>query len=225
MNFSRFFVIFLTQVFSSFFRHFFCFCSSRFAFTSFFHFLLCLIFDFLHLPSSWTQFFWTAISPSFCKKTLQLFLYFMHALPLYDHLLKDLFICCLFFSLRFFTVSITFVSLFLLLFSLSITSLKEKFVELLQSKKKLVCLIPFLLVTFFIFICLYMFFPQFPFFVLFSCVFEHFSFWVLVLECLFLCRSLFYVSLFLKTLCGLIILFLSFFLSLLSHTLLVHKNV
>ena len=88
------------QVFLPSFFHHFLFLFITFRFHLFFHFLLCLIFDFLHLPSSWTQFFWTAIS--LLKKNSSTYPFFMHALPLYDHLLIDLFICCLFFSLRVF---------------------------------------------------------------------------------------------------------------------------
>ena len=137
MNFSRFFVIFLTQVFLILFSSLFLFLFITFRFHLFFHFLLCLIFDFLHIPSSWTQFFWTAISPSSCKKNSSTFPLF-HACVTsvcpfargFVHLLSFFF---LFVFSRFYY---TFVSLFLLS-SLSITSLTDKFVELLQSKKNL----------------------------------------------------------------------------------------
>ena len=80
--------------------------------------------------------------PCVSKKTLQFIPFLMHALPLYFPLLIDLFICCLFFSLRVFSfLTHVFPFSFCLL---SITSLKDKFVELLQKKKT--CLsIPFLL--------------------------------------------------------------------------------
>ena len=154
-------------------------------------------------------------------KTLQFIFFYTHAFSYMSF--ADTFVHLLYLLLSsFFLVSNTCVSLFLLS-SLSITSRKDKLKELLQSKKT--CLSIYLFVEhFFIFICLCIFCFFRIFFVLFSCVFEQFSFWVLVLECFFLCRSLFYVSRFLKTLFGLIILFLSFF-SLLLHTLLVDKNV
>ena len=80
--------------------------------------------------------------PCVSRKTLQFILiFYTHAFPLYVPLLIDLFICCLFFS-SFFLVSNTFVSLFLLLSSLSITSLKDKFVEQLQKKKNLFVYFP-----------------------------------------------------------------------------------
>ena len=126
-----------------------CFCSSRFHFTSFFHFLLCLIFYFLDL-----HFFEQQFPLCFKKKKNSSTYPFFHACitsvcPFahrFVHLLS------LFFS-SFFLVFITFVSLFLLLSSLSITSLKDKFVEQLQ--KKLVCLFPFLLCTFQIYLSLH----------------------------------------------------------------------
>ena len=102
MNFSRFFVFFLTQVFLILFSSlFFVFVHhvslSPLFFISFsfdlFIFLISLLLE--------LSFFEQQFPLPFVKKTLQLFLYFMHALPLYDHLLIDLFICCLFFSLRF----------------------------------------------------------------------------------------------------------------------------
>ena len=40
----------------------FCFCSSRFAFTSVFHFRFCLIFGFSWSPSSWTHLYFTSLS-------------------------------------------------------------------------------------------------------------------------------------------------------------------
>ena len=90
-------------------------------------------------------------------------------------------------------------------------------------QKKRVCLFTFLF-GIFSYLFVFAFFVFSNFFVLFSCVFEHFSFWVLVLECFSSVASFFYVSLFVKTLFGLIIVFLTFF-SLLLHTLLAHKNV
>ena len=180
-----------------------CFCSSRFAFTSFFisfsvwPFIVLIPFflNSVSLPSLSSVF--QQQFPS-CTKNSSIYL-FLHACvpslcPFADtfvHLLS------LFLSLRF-LVSNTCVSLFLLLFSLSITFLKDKFMELLQIWKN-VCLFPFpfLLGTCFIFICLcmFVFVSKFPVFDLFSCFWTFFCF-VLILERFSLCRSLFYVPLF-----------------------------
>ena len=131
-----------------------CFCSSRFAFTSFFIsfpvwpsiFLISLL---LELGFFEQQFhFWK-------KKTLQFIFFYTHAFPLYVLLLMHLFICCLFFSLRFFSFLIHLFPFsffcFLCQKPLWKTSWKK---ELLQIWTKHVCLFTFLLGTFFIFICL-----------------------------------------------------------------------
>ena len=118
-----------------------------------------------------------------------------------------LFICCLFFSLRFFLVSNTFVSLFPLS---SVHNLSQRQVCGTVAKKKKTCLSISLLFfsNLFVFaICLFFDF----FFVLFSCVFEHSSFLLSFLNVFFLNHSLFMCLIFLKTLFGLIIVFLLFF--------------
>ena len=158
-------MFFFTQVFFILFFVTFCFCSSRFAFTSFFHFLLCLICFFLDLllfflnsffsTSTFFDFFEQQVPFFWNQKTLQIITFCMHALPLYVlFLLMDLFICCLFFS-SCFLVSITFVSLFLLLFSVHITSFENKFMELPQIQKKLVCLSLFCWAVFHIYFCMF----------------------------------------------------------------------
>ena len=97
----EFFCVFLCYKF--FFRPFFiisCFCSSRLAFTSFFIsfsvdlfiFLISFFLNSVFLNSNFTF-----------EKTLQFIFFYTHAFPLYVLLLIHLFICCLFFSLRFFS--------------------------------------------------------------------------------------------------------------------------
>ena len=180
---------FLTQVFSSFFRHFL-FLFITFRFHLFFHFLLCLIFDFSSSPFFLNSVFLNSNFPSFWKKKLFNFSFIscMRYLCMFfcSWICSSVVFFFLFVFSRFYHICFPFPFVF------SLHNLSQRQVcGTVAKQKKLVCLIPFLLVTFFTFFCLYMFFPQFPFFVLFSCVFEHFSFWVLVLECLFLCRSLF----------------------------------
>ena len=163
---TKHFEIFFHQVFLPSFSHHFLFLFISFRIHLLFHFLLCLTFHFLDY-----QFFSNTISPSCVSQNIQLIPFWMRALPLYVLLLMDLFICCLFFSLRFFSFLTHLFPFSLSL--LSITSLKDKFMELLQSKKKLVCLFPFCFFHIYLslqFVCF------FDFFVLFSCVFEHSSF-------------------------------------------------
>ena len=90
--------------------------------------------SFYSSPSSWTQFLYLYFLqffeqqfplPFVSKKNSSINSFCMHALPLYVRLLIHVFICCLF-SSSCFLVSITCVSLFLLLFSLSITFFFEK---------------------------------------------------------------------------------------------------
>ena len=102
-----FFCVFLCYKF--FFRPFFitsCFCSSRFAFTSFFIpfivwpfiFLISFFLNSFFFSFTFFDFFEQQVPFLFAAKTLQLFTFCMHALPLYVLLLFiDLFICCLFF--------------------------------------------------------------------------------------------------------------------------------
>ena len=182
----------------------FCFCSSRFVFTSVFRIRFCLIFCFLDLLLHeliflllhFLQFFlWTTITLLFCiKKTFQKFPSYMHALPLHVLLvLTHLFICCL---SSLFLFSITFVFLFLLLFSLSKTFFsKQVYGNSANLKKKLVCSFPlFRWARFHMYLSLHVCpsfcFSNFPF-VLFSCVFKHFSF-------LFSFRNVFLLVLLLK---------------------------
>ena len=150
---------------TSFFRPFFltsCFCSSRFAFTSFF--ISFSVWPFIFLISFFlNSVFWTAIS--LLKKIFNLSFFYTHAFFLYVLLLIHLFICCLFFSLRFFSFLI---HLFPFPFVFSVHNLSERQVYgTVAKQKKLVCLFTFLVGTFFIFICLCMFvcfFRFFPFF-------------------------------------------------------------
>ena len=109
MNLFRFFVFLFLTSFSSvlFFSLHTCFCSSRFAFTSFFIrffvwpfiFLISFFLNSFCFASLSLTFFEQQVPFLFASKTLQLFTFCMHALPLYVLLLFiDLFICCLFFS-------------------------------------------------------------------------------------------------------------------------------
>ena len=152
LNLFRIFLCFsLLQVFLPSFFHHFLFLFITFGIHLLFHFLFGWSFYFLDLlllelgffeqqfhfwKNSSIYLFLHACVPSLCP--------FAHT---FVHLLS------LFLS-SFFLVSNTFVSLFLLLFSLSTTSLKDKLKELLQIWKKHLCLFTFLLGTFFIFICL-----------------------------------------------------------------------
>ena len=86
------------------------------------------------LSFSWLPVFQTQFHLPLYHKIFNLFLFWMHALPLYALLLMD-FVHLLYLLLSSF-FSFTFVSLFLLLFSLSTTSLKDKLKELLQIWKK-----------------------------------------------------------------------------------------
>ena len=144
-----------------------------------FHFLLCLIFDFLDLSFSWTRFFfWTTISLLNKKKLFNLS-FFTRMRSALCPLLIHLFICCLFFSLRFFRFD---HMCFPFPFVFSVHNLSERQVYGTVANLKNTCLSISLFVGhFFIFICLCMFvcfffFSKFLFFVLFSCVFEHSSF-------------------------------------------------
>ena len=107
MKLSEFLCFSFTQVFLNLFSSLF-FLFITFPFSPFFHFLLCLIFYFLVLLLLELCFFpftffifWRTISLVYQKNTLQLITFHMHAFPLYVLLLIHLFICCLFFSLRF----------------------------------------------------------------------------------------------------------------------------
>ena len=116
MNLFRFFCVFLSYKF--FFRPFFitsCFCSSRFAFTSFFisfsfdlffFFISFFLNSFFFTTFTFFNLFEQQVTFLFVSKTLQLFTFYMHALPLFVLLFIDLFICCLFF-LFFFSLSMT----------------------------------------------------------------------------------------------------------------------
>ena len=99
-----------------------------------------------------------------------------------------LFICCLFFSLRFFSF-LTHVFPFSLCLLCPQPLWKTSWRNCCKSEKT--CLSIYLFVGHFSYLFVFAIFVFSNFFVLFSCVFEHFSFWVLVLECFFLCRSLF----------------------------------
>ena len=110
-----------------------------------------LLLDLLLLESL-SSFSWTTISLVY-QKTLQLSLF---TCMRYLCMSFCSYICSsvVSFSLFVFLVSYTFVSLFLLLFSLSITSLNDKLKELLQIWKNMFVYLPFCWAFFFIFICL-----------------------------------------------------------------------
>ena len=152
-------------------------------------------------------FLWTTISLLYQKKTLQLFTFYMHALPLYVLLLFiDLFICCLFF-----------------LFLLSL-SLRNTYLTLLHFQK-LLCFLN-IFTNLYVFACS-SFLSVFFFSIFLFCVYS-----LVILDILLFCSLswtsvfpmfLFLLSFlnaffFLKILFDLIILFLPFFL--LLHTLL-----
>ena len=215
---NEFLSIFCVFLYSNIFHPFFvtfCFCSFR----SHLIFSFPFVFD---LSFSWLPVFLNTISPSCVSQNSSTYPFLNACVtsvcPFAHGFCSSVVSVFLF---VFFLVSNTCVSLFLLS-SLSKTSRKDELKELLQSKKNVFVYLPFCW-AFFIFICLCIF-----------CFFEFFSFYSHVFLNIFLFEfsflnvfplSLpFYVSLFLKTLFGLIILFLSFF-SLLLHTLLAHKNV
>ena len=162
--FRQFFVFFFTHVSSVLFSSLFVFVHdvslSPHFFISFF------VWPFIFLITI----FLNTISPSFVSQNIQLIPFWMHALPLHVLLLMDLFICCLFFSLRFFSF-LTHLFPFSLS-SLFITSLKDKFMELLQSKKKtsLSISLCFFFHIYFVFACLFVFF-EISFFPFYSHVF------------------------------------------------------
>ena len=170
-----------------------CFCSSRFEFTS--CFISFFVWPFIFLIAI----FFDTISPSFVSQNIQLIPFWMHALPLYVLLLMDLFICCLFFFSSFFLVSNTF-------------NLSERQVDGTVANLKKTCLSISLFVFFqiyFVFACLFVFFRNF-FFSFYSHVFLN----ILLLSSrswMFFPQSLPVMYLiFLKTLFGLIIVFLFF---------------
>ena len=149
----------------------------------------------------------------------------MHALPLYE-LFAHTFVHLLsLFYRRCFLVSITCVFLFLLLFSLSITSFKTSLWNF-HKFKKLVCLSLFLLCTFSYLCCAclsFFFLIEFSF-LIYSHLFLNMFLFVLVLEWFSSVASIFHVSLFLRTLFGLIHGFSLLFYFLLLHTLFQKKT-
>ena len=151
--------LFFTHVFLIFFRHF------LFLFITFrFH----LFFISFYVWSDLQFFFWTTISPSFCiKKTLQLIPF---SCMRYLCMSFCSWICSsvVFFFLFVFLVSNTFVSLFLLLFALSITSLKKSLWNCCESEKHLFVYLPFcwaLVSHLFVFACVFV--SKFHFFDIF----------------------------------------------------------
>ena len=154
----------------------FCFCSSRFAFTSVFHFRFCLIFGFSWSPSSWTHLYFTSLSSVFFqqqqfllpvffffqKKKLFKYPFYMDRLPLDVLLLKDFsksqktclfisFFGALFHVYLFLHVCPPPFAIFLLLF----TSYVFLNIFLFCSRSWMFFSVgPFLLISFFWFLCL-----------------------------------------------------------------------
>ena len=224
MNLFRYFCDFLDSSFFILFRHFL-FLFITFRIHLLFHFLFYFLFvwPFYFLDPLLLGFFWTTIS-LLNKKTLQ-FIFFLHAcVQLYVLLLIHLFICCLFFSLRFFSFLIHLFPFSLS--SMSITSLKDKFMELLQ--KNLFVYFPFhcaLVSYLFLSLHVCLFFSKFLFFRFILMCFWTFFFlssrsWLFFpLSLPFLCVS------FSWRLCLVWSSFFFFFFNfLLIHTLLVHKT-
>ena len=177
-----------------------------------FSFPFCLTFYFIDPLLLELVFFFFEQQFPFCKKNLFYFFY-THAFPLYVLLLIHLFICCLFFSLRFLSFSNTCVSLFLLS---SVHNLSERQVygTVANLKKTLVCLFSFLLGIFsylFVFACFFFFFSKFLF-SFYSHVFLNILLFKFAFLIVFSSVTPFFMYLFfLKTLFGLIIVFLFFF--------------
>ena len=139
----------------------FCFCSSRFAFTSFFisFYVWSLIF-FISLLLE-LSFFEQQFPLPFVKKLFNFsFISCMRYLcmTICSWICSSVVSFSLFVFYRFYHICFPFPFVF------SLHNLSERKVcGTVAKQKKLVCLIPFLLVTFFIFICLYMFFSAISF--------------------------------------------------------------
>ena len=187
-----------------------------------FHFLLCLIFDFLDLFFSWTRFFWTAIS--FWITKLFNLSFFTRMRSAICPLLIHLFICCLFFFSSFFSfLAHVFPFSFCLLCPQPLW--KTSLWNCCKSEKHLFVYFPFCWAFFHIYLSLQ-----------FVCFFEIFSFYshvFLNIHSSFLLSFLNVFSSITPFLCisfswRLCLVwssyFFSFFYFLLLHTLLVHKT-